>query len=169
MTKEIQSLGTLLKIHNFYIDEAEKCYESKAYFAGCVMLGSALEAILLIMVSQYPEEINKLKTFPKRRGKTTAPINWSLSDLLHIAAELKWLPCKLKRTDDYSSPEQGAIDDDARIIQEIRNIVHPGKYLRSYPALEITEQHFSHAFQILEVIINRLHVKLTEKDIYFYQ
>jgi hypothetical protein len=107
MSKEIQPLGILLKIHNFYIDEANKCHEAKAYFAGCVMLGSALEATLLLMVDRYSEEINTLNKFPSRRGKPTTPINWNLSELLDVAAELNWLPRKLKRTDNYNSPEEG--------------------------------------------------------------
>jgi hypothetical protein len=167
MSKEIQPLETLLKIHNFYIDEAQKCYGAKAYFAGCVMLASALETTLLVMVDRYKEEINTLSKFPMRRGEPTAPINWTLSELLDIAAELNWLPRKLKRTDDYNTPEEGEIGDDARIIQEIRNLVHPGKYLRAYPLLDITEQHFFHSFVILEEIIKRLHDKLKKRDIYF--
>ena len=99
MGKDIQPLGTLLRIHNFYIEEAKKCYETKAFFAGCVMLGSALESILLVMVAQYQKEINTLTNFPKSRGKPTAAINWSLSDLLNVAADLNWLPRKLKRTE----------------------------------------------------------------------
>jgi len=143
-----------------YVDEANKCYEAKAYFAGCVMLGSALESILLVMVSQYPEEINTLKKFPKRSGKVFAPVEWTLSDLLNVAAELNWLPRKFKKTEEREK------DDDARIIQEIRNLVHPGKYLRSNPALDITEQHFSNSFAMLDAIIERLHDKLKDKDIH---
>lgn len=162
-----QRLETLLRIQNFYIDEAKKCYDAKAYFAGCVMLGSVLEATLLTIVALYPEEINTLKKFPKRRGKATAPINWSLSDLLDMARELNWLPGKLERTNKYDRPEQGEIGDDARIIHEIRNLVHPGKYLRCYPCLDITEKHFYVSFGILNAINCRLQKKLIKKDVYF--
>ncbi len=164
---KIQRLETLLKIQNFYIDEAKKCYEAKAYFAGCVVLGSVLETTLLIIVALSPEEINTLKKFPKRRGKPTAPINWSLSDLLDVARELNWLPGKLERTNKYNSPEKGEIGDDARIIYEIRNLVHPGKYLRCYPSVDITEQHFYYSFGILNAINDRLQKILIKKDVYF--
>jgi len=162
-----QRIETLLKIQNFYIDEAKKCYEAKAYFAGCVMLGSVLEATLLIIVALYPEEVNTLKKFPKRGGKPTSPINWSLSYLLDVARELNWLPGKLERTNNYDSPEKGEIGDDARIIHEIRNLVHPGKYLRCYPSVDITEKHFYYSFIILNLINDRLQNKLVEKDVYF--
>ena len=32
------------RLYRFYWREAERCEEAKAYLAGCVMLGSALEA-----------------------------------------------------------------------------------------------------------------------------
>jgi hypothetical protein len=38
----------LWRVNRFYWREAERCEEAKAYLAGCVMLGSALENILIL-------------------------------------------------------------------------------------------------------------------------
>jgi hypothetical protein len=39
------------RLSRFYWKEAVRCEEAKAYLAGCVMLGSALETLLILMVT----------------------------------------------------------------------------------------------------------------------
>ena len=46
----------LYRLQRFYWHEALRCEESKAYLAGFVMLGSALETLLILMVNCYPDE-----------------------------------------------------------------------------------------------------------------
>jgi hypothetical protein len=44
----------ILRLARFYLNEAKRCEKAKAYLAGCVMLGAALEASLILMVGMYP-------------------------------------------------------------------------------------------------------------------
>ena len=50
----------LYQLNRFYWKEALRCEEAKAYLAGCVMLGSALETMLTLMVNCYPTRRSKL-------------------------------------------------------------------------------------------------------------
>ena len=46
----------LYRLSRIYWQEAERCEGAKAYLAGCVMLGSALESLLIIMVNAHSDE-----------------------------------------------------------------------------------------------------------------
>jgi hypothetical protein len=41
----------LWRLQRYYWKEALRCEDAEAYLAGCVMLGSALETILVLMIS----------------------------------------------------------------------------------------------------------------------
>jgi hypothetical protein len=49
----------LWRLERFYWKEAIRSKEAKAYLAGCVMLGSALETILILMIDVHLEEAEK--------------------------------------------------------------------------------------------------------------
>lgn len=44
------------RLSRLYWQQALRCEEAKAYLAGCVMLGSALETMLILMINCYPNE-----------------------------------------------------------------------------------------------------------------
>ena len=75
----------LHRLSSFYWKEARRCEGAKAYLAGCIMLGSALETLLILMVNCYAEETSSTGQVPRRRGKvkplltlTTKVLNVSL-------------------------------------------------------------------------------------------
>jgi hypothetical protein len=43
----------LYRLNRLYWREARKSERAKAYLAGCVMLGSALETMLILMINCY--------------------------------------------------------------------------------------------------------------------
>ena len=57
--KEIQRLAFL------YRREARKCYSIKAYLSGCILMGAAMEALLLATINCYPELVLEAKYAPK--------------------------------------------------------------------------------------------------------
>ena len=59
----------ILRIALLYRMEAKKCYSTKAYLAGCIMMGAALEALLLASLNSYPPLILDVKGVPKKDGK----------------------------------------------------------------------------------------------------
>ena len=57
------------RLNQFYWKEALWCEESKAHLAGCVMLGSALETLLILMINCYSDEAEQTEKVPMRKGK----------------------------------------------------------------------------------------------------
>ncbi len=64
------------RLSRFYWKEAVRCEEAKAYLAGCVMLGSALETLLILMVNCYSEQAAATGQLPKRNGKGKPLLDW---------------------------------------------------------------------------------------------
>ncbi|MBX6422635.1 hypothetical protein [Thermosulfurimonas sp. F29] len=156
MPKDIKFLNEskfeeLQKLIEKLLEEANKCASVQAYLAGCIVLGSALEAMLLAMVDVFPEEVQKaLKNLPNI--KYTDPRYWSLSDLLQIAFKIGWIPFK-----DIDDPDQGDLGDWLlNYVKELRNLVHPGKKIRDYKDICLTREHFKTARDLIDITIKYL-------------
>ncbi len=70
----------LYRLSRFYRKEAQRCEKAGAYLAGCVMLGSALETLLMLMVNCYAEEAMATGCVPKRNPRPL--VDWTLGPLL---------------------------------------------------------------------------------------
>jgi 7,8-dihydro-6-hydroxymethylpterin-pyrophosphokinase len=68
----------LLRLSRFYWQEPKRCEKAKAYLAGCVMLGSALEAFLMLMVNMFGGEAERTGKIPMRKGKPKPLLEWKL-------------------------------------------------------------------------------------------
>jgi|GEM_PF-6623224 len=86
--------------------EAVRCEKARAYFAGWVMLGVALEAALVAMTRVYPHH-------PYKFHKTIARW-WSLDDLIKVSERAGWLQPDGVRA--------------AKRIQQWRNFLHADKF-----------------------------------------
>jgi len=73
------------RLYRFYWREAERCEGAKAYLAGSVMLGSALEALLTLMVNVYEEQAAATGKVSIRRKKPKPLLDWDLGELLRVA------------------------------------------------------------------------------------
>jgi len=69
----------LHRLSRFYWKEARRCEEAKAYLAGCVMLGSALETILILMVNCNPDEAEQASQALTKRGTPKPLLKWTLA------------------------------------------------------------------------------------------
>src|SRR5580698_8935574 len=92
----------LWRLNRFYWKEAQRCEEAKAYLAGCVMLGSALENILMLMISLYHDDADRTGKVPLVKGKSKPLIKWDLAELLRVAKAAGWLPAGLKQGEDWN-------------------------------------------------------------------
>ena len=59
----------LNRLSRFYWQEALRCEKAQAYLAGSVMLGSALETLLILMINCYSDEADQTGKVPTRKGK----------------------------------------------------------------------------------------------------
>jgi len=127
-------------LHRLYWKEAVRCEEAKAYLAGCVMLGSALETLLVLMVNVFPEEAAATGRLPKKDGKAKPLLNWDLSALLKVANAAGWLPSNLALDDEWCN-RKALVGDYAEVVRMVRNLVHPARYRKDHFRGRVTQKY----------------------------
>lgn len=141
--KEIQYLAFLYK------EEAKKCYQNEAYLSGCILIGAALEALLLSTITTFPELARGAQCIPKSKGKIKKLDKWSLGELIAVAKEVNWLPSELRLSNKWKiiSIEEGNYFE---VIQKTRNLVHPTQYVKRIGSKKrITKKHLLACFEIV--------------------
>ena len=153
--KEIQRIALLYK------REAEKCYSSRAYLSGCVLMGAALEGLLLSAFNCIPELVSITEIAPRIKGNIKHFEKWSLSELLAVADELNWLPSKISSIDDWNTTN--AIEGDyADIVRQVRNLIHPARYMKEMGRRKITKRYLDACFNIVKSAAECISDKLRE-------
>jgi len=155
----VTSLCEILALFAFYRDEAERCRKSGAYLASCVLLASALEAALLAMAECFAGEVAHLRRRSQAKELRRPRKEWGLSQLLVVAKSLEWLPSSHKDVDDLD-PHDAKVGDYVEVVRVIRNLIHPGIYLREYPGEAITEKHLEISYKVLEIACECLSQRL---------
>ncbi len=158
---EEQQFRELLRLQTFYRKEADRCRKSRAYFAGCVMLGAALEACLLGMVICCPDDIQSYASVPFSRGRPKPPLKWSLAELLAVAKEAEWLPAHLKLDEDFDS-DRAHVGDYAEVVRMTRNLLHAGNYIVEYEGARVRKAHYDMALETLEVASDYLLARISD-------
>jgi hypothetical protein len=99
-------------------EEAQKCLSAGAYLAATIVMGSLLEGVLLAVLQRYPQEANTTRGAPVEpgTGKVKAFGDWSLSDMINVAHEAKWIDLDVKKF--------------SHSLREFRNLIHPYAQLR---------------------------------------
>jgi hypothetical protein len=155
----------VLRLAGVYRREAERCRDSKAFLAGCVMIGAAFEALLLAFANCYPDEASTSQAAPRRQGSVKPLLDWSLADLLAVAKERSWLPSGLSRDDEWDGA-RAQIGDYDEVLRQIRNLVHPVRYAIDSPRERITGRYLELSFEILDVasdyLLNKIERSIRE-------
>lgn len=138
----------LYRLQRFYWREARQCQDSKAYLAGCVMLGSSLEALLILMVNIFPVEAESTGQAPTAKGQPKALLEWNLSDLLRVAKAAAWLPGGLAPTDAWSF-RKARIGDHAEMVRIVRNLAHPARYVQDHRRKKVTAKYLQQQFKVM--------------------
>jgi hypothetical protein len=140
----------LYRLSRVYWREALKCEEAKAFLAGSVMLGSALETLLLLMVNVYPEEAELTGCVPTRKGVRLPLLDWSLADLLKVAKAAGWLPSGLTLQDEWDG-RKAKIGDYAEVVRMVRNLVHPARYVEDHYRSRVTAKYLRRQFEVVSL------------------
>jgi hypothetical protein len=135
--------------------------DSKAYLAGCSMMGAALEASLLAFANCYQREALNSPAAPTKRGKVKPLAKWSLAELLAVAKKQGWLPSSLTLDEEWNG-NRAQIGDWAEVLRQIRNLIHPVRYMLDLPRKRITKRYLETAFEIFEVATDYLLNKIGE-------
>lgn len=162
----------ILRLATQYKREAEKCFGAKAYLSGCVLMGAAMEAILLSTANCFPEIVASAKYAPKKKnGKIRRLDRWTLVDLLAVVKELNWLPSGLSPEDEWNSVN-AKIGDYVNVVRQIRNLIHPVRYLNDFGRKRFTKKCLEACFEIVDIAVDylsslindSLSIMLKEKD-----
>lgn len=138
----------LYRLLRFYWREAERCQQARAYLAGSVMAASALEALLIAMVNVYADEVETSGVAPVKKGQSRPLVDWNLSELIKVAKTTKWFPFSLDPKEDWNG-RKAKIGDYAEVARMIRNLVHPGCYLREHSPNRVTAKYLHRQLEIL--------------------
>jgi hypothetical protein len=141
----LTELASLLAAIGSYGMEAEVCYNAGAYLASCFMLAATIEGYLVILTSALPKEAQEaLQRLQKtrqinRKLKLSSLLDWDLGQLLKVANQANWLPSEIAAhplldPDDVSNP----LSPDR--IRELRNLIHPGRLVKTRGGITITKQ-----------------------------
>ena len=86
----------LWRLSRFYWQEALRFERAKAYLAGCIMLGSAFENLLILMINVFSDEADQTGKVPTKKSKPKPLLTWTFVELLRVAKAAKWLPAAFK-------------------------------------------------------------------------
>lgn len=136
------------RLQHLYWKEALRCEEANAYLAGCVMLGSALETILILMVNIYSQEAEQTGKVPIKKGKPKPLLDWQFIELLRVAKAAQWLPHALNEHDDWSG-RRARIGDYAEVVRMVRNLAHPARYAADHYRRRVTAKYLKRQFEVV--------------------
>jgi hypothetical protein len=136
----------LLRLQRFYWNEAIRCEGGKAYLAGCVMLGSALETLLILLINLDAEEADKTGKIPTLKGRQKPLLKWDLAELLAVAKAASWLPSALDLDDDWNW-RKAKVGDYAEVVRMMRNLAHPARYLSDHHGRRVTNKYLQRQFE----------------------
>lgn len=132
------------KIMVRYEREAEKCASVRAYYAACVMIGAAFEAMLLQMCDLYEDEVAEAVPRLSRKPKGSIE-HWSLDDPIGIAVAAGWLPTQQGR-----DLAESGIGELAHLIRRLRNLSHPGVHLREMNEIPLRAASYRTAYALFD-------------------
>jgi hypothetical protein len=139
-----------------YHREAEKCASVRAYYAACIMIGAAFEAILLQMCDLFEDEVAQavLKLQRKPRGSIE---QWGLDGLIRVAVAAGWLPTRW--WPDLTEPGVG---DLAHLVRGLRNLSHPGVHLRELEEVPLRAASYRVAYALFDSARDWLWLKFSQ-------
>lgn len=92
--------------------EAQKCVHVECFTSAVIMMGSILEGLLLARANLAPQIAYQSSKAPKdKTGKVPAIQDWSLSSLIDVAVDVRWI-----------KSDRGRF---SHALRESRNVVHP--------------------------------------------
>jgi hypothetical protein len=148
-----------LSLSRMYRREASKCGKSRAYLAGCVMAGAALECLLLAMLHIFGDEVDRSNYVAMSRGRPKLLLDWSLANMLRAARGLGWLPAGLAPGAKWSA-RRAKIGDCAEVLRQLRNLVHPARFLQDYSPGRMTSRYLRQSLDVLDLSVDYLNAKV---------
>jgi hypothetical protein len=151
-----EKFDLLRKIIVRYHGEAEKCARVRAYYAACVMIGAAFEAMLLQMCDVFDAEVARAVSKLPRKPK--GPIeDWGLNDLINVAVAVGWLP-----TQSAAGQNEPGVGELVHLIRRLRNLSHPGVHLRELDEVPLRASSYRVAYALFDSARDWLWIKFSK-------
>lgn len=134
-------------------EEASRAASAKAYTAGVILIGAALEGLLLIRCLRSKQKaIRAAGTLSRRQRPLPSddPTKWKFETLISTCLSAGWLP---RISTEYAQYAPASLAD---ILRNMRNLVHPGRCMRESPWSETDERDFKDAEAIYVALRSRL-------------
>jgi hypothetical protein len=153
-----EQFNLLRKILARYYYEAEKCASARAYYAACVMIGAAFEALLLQMCDLFESEVAEaVSKLPQKQRPKGSIEEWYLNDLIRVAVVAGWFPTR--RGFDLAEPGIGEL---AHLVRRLRNLSHPGVHLRDVGEVPLKAAYYRVAYEIFNSAREWLWIKFAQ-------
>jgi hypothetical protein len=151
----------LMRLATTYHEQANACRKEGARVASCVMLAATVEAMLIVVTNLFCDEARPVAT--AKKWKLEDLLRWDLGQLLEVAKDATLLPEKLNLN---LKMDLRAVKDPVPTdrIREVRNLVHPGRYLRERGGKEITRQELDTLYATCHAAYLCLVEKIEEKS-----
>lgn len=116
---DIDLLGLNTDIIKQRINEIDICIKNEAFLSAVILIGSILEGVLLGTASIYPQLFNMAQGAPRDKDnrKVKRFPDWTLSDYINVAAEVKILNIDVKKF--------------SHVVRDFRNYIHPYQQMAS--------------------------------------
>ena len=134
-------------------EEASQAASAKAYAAGVILIGAALEGLLLMRCLRSRQKaIRTAGTLSKRQRplQPDDPSKWKFETLISTCLSAGWLP---RVSTEYAQYAPASLAD---ILRNMRNLVHPGRCMRESPWSETDERDFKDAEAIYITLRSKL-------------
>jgi len=149
------STQALSDLADGYEREARICATNEAYYAACALVGACMEARLLLRCLADREGIREVVSrLPARhRPRSGNPTEWDLTTLLRVCGNAGWLPELTGRIATHQPEGWGYR------VRDLRNLLHPGRYIRQGPRVSVGQQQFDDAWAAYTLVICSLQNK----------
>lgn len=134
-------------------EDAKRAAGAKAFSAAVVLLGAALEGILLVRCLKSKNEAAKVSRKLPRKKRPRNPddcISWTFNNLIEVCSSAGWLP---QVSTDYGKLNSKEL---ANFLRRLRNNIHPGRYCKDRPWIEIDKRDFIYTYSVYLVLLSEL-------------
>src|SRR5437868_3950568 len=109
----------LAEMHTCY-EEAQRCKEHGLYRPACVMLGAALEAVLLATIMLGEPSLKAVGNWPGKKD----PLRLDLGEMVDVAFKAGWIPAEYRGR--QLDLDEGDLGNAVDWMRWLRNLLHPG-------------------------------------------
>lgn len=149
-----ESISVITDVVNRYERDAKRAASVELYGPAVILLGAAVEGLLLIRCLKSKRKASKIYKKLKKPSKLSdKPMKWTFENLALVCEKAGWLP-DIKYKEEVYLPA-GFVS----MLRRMRNYIHPGRIALETPWSETSEYEYEDAKAIYFLVRKRLENK----------